>query len=632
MAEKTLRQFGLWDSPIGPRSLAQGLRLSDVAWDSDGETLVWLEGRSDRGVLVCARPGEAPRDLTTDLSVRARVGYGGGDFTVAGGYVYFVASTGRLYRQPLEPGPAVPLTPEFGFAASPTVSPDGRWLLFVHHYEGADGLAMVDVEGQRWPQKLVFGDDFYMQPRWHPDGSRIAWISWNHPQLPWDGTMLNLATLRTERPGPPVVTDVQTLVGGEDVAIFQPEFSPDGHYLAYVSDETGWGNLYLYDLAEGRHRALTADEAEMGRPAWVQGLRTYGFSPDSRTLYYLRNRAGTCRLWAYSLADGTSRVVAAQETYTWLEQIAVSPHRGTLAFIASSGVIPSRVITWSVSSEEPVRVWKRSTAENVPPKDLAMPKSVSWQASDGTEVHGLYYPPHSNAFESTGRPPAAVLIHGGPTAQTPVSYGRGGAQFLATRGYAVLQVNYRGSTGYGKAYMAALRGNWGVYDVEDAVSGARYLVETGLADPDKLVIMGGSAGGYTVLQSLVTYPGFFKAGVCFYGVSNLFTLAAETHKFEERYLDSMIGSLPEASARYRERSPIFAADRITDPVAVFQGEDDQVVPKAQSDEIVASLRARGVPHVYHVYEGEGHGWRKSETIEDFFQRVEAFLRQYVLFA
>jgi len=324
--------------------------------------------------------------------------------------------------------------------------------------------------------------------------------------------------------------------------------------------------------------------------------------------------------------------VAAQEMYTWLEQIAVSPHRGTLAFIASSGVIPSRVVTCSASSEEPVRVWKRSTAENVPPKDLAMPKSVSWQASDGTEVHGLYYPPHSNAFESTGRPPVAVLIHGGPTAQTPASYGSGGAQFLATRGYAVLQVNYRGSTGYGKAYMAALRGNWGVYDVEDAVSGARYLVETGLAAPDKLVIMGGSAGGYTVLQSLVTYPGFFKAGVCFYGVSNLFTLAAETHKFEERYLDSMIGPLPEASARYRERSPIFAADRITDPVAVFQGEDDQVVPKAQSDEIVASLRARGVPHVYHVYEGEGHGWRKSETIEDFFQRVEAFLRQYVLFA
>jgi len=631
LTAKTLRQFGLWDSPIQPQSLAQGLRLSDVAWDSDGETLVWLEGRSDRGVLVCARAGEAPRDLTPELSVRARVGYGGGDFTVAGGHVYFVASTGRLYRQPLEPGPAVPLTPEFGQAASPAVSPDGRWLLFVHHYEGADGLAVVDVAGQGWPQKLVFGDDFYMQPCWHPDGDRIAWISWNHPHMPWDGTTLKLATLRTGGSELPTARDIQTLAGGEDVAIFQPEFSPDGRYLAYVSDETGWGNLYLYDLVDGSHQALTADEAEIGGPAWAQGLRTYGFSPDGGMLYYLRSRAGVRRLWAYSLPEGKAQVLPAQETYTWLEQIAVSPRRETLALIASSATMPSRAITWHAVGQEPVRVWRRSAAENVPPQDLSTPQSLSWKAPDGTEVHGLYYPPHSNAFESTGLPPAIVLIHGGPTAQSTASYDAQ-AQFFATRGYAVLRVNYRGSTGYGKAYMAALRGNWGVYDVEDAVGGARHLSKTGLADPDKLVIMGGSAGGYTVLQGLVTHPGFFKAGVCLYGVSNLFTLAADTHKFEERYLDSMVGPLPEASARYRERSPIFFADQIVDPVGVFQGEIDRVVPKAQSDEIVASLRARGVPHVYHVYEGEGHGWRKSETVEDFYQRVEGFLRQYVLFA
>jgi dipeptidyl aminopeptidase/acylaminoacyl peptidase len=621
----------LWDSPIRPQSLAQGLRLSDVAWDSDGDTLVWLEGRSDRGVLVCARPGEAPRDLTTDLSVRARVGYGDGDFTVAGGTVIFVASTGRLYRQPLEPGPAVPLTPEFGNAASPAVSPDGRWLLFVHHYEGADGLAVVDVEGQGWPQKLVFGDDFYMQPCWHPDGDKIAWVSWNHPQMPWDGTTLKLATLRVDGPGLPTVTQVQTLASGQDVATFQPQFSPDGRYLAYVSDETGWGNLYLYDLIEGLHKTLTAGEAEIGHPAWAQGLRTYGFSPDGGTLYYLRNRAGVRRLWTYSLTEGTAQLVPALEAYTWLEQIAVSPRREALAFIASSGTMPGRVIAWDADRESPVRVWRRSTSENVPPEDLSTPQPLSWAAPDGTKVHGLYYPPHSNAFESTGLPPAIVLIHGGPTAQSTASYDAQ-AQFFATRGYAVLRVNYRGSTGYGKAYMAALRVNWGVYDVEDAVSGARHLVEAGLADPGKLVIMGGSAGGYTVLQSLVTQPGLFKAAVCLYGVSNLFTLAADTHKFEERYLDSLIGPLPEASARYRERSPIFFADRIADPVAIFQGEIDRVVPKAQSDEVVATLQARGVPHVYHVYEGEGHGWRKSGTIEDFYHRVQAFLRQYVLFA
>jgi dipeptidyl aminopeptidase/acylaminoacyl peptidase len=631
VTKKTLKQFGLWTSPIHPKSLAQGLQFRDVAWDSDGETLVWLEDRSGQGVLVCVRPGRAARDLTTTLSVRARVGYGGGDFTVAGGYVYFVASTGRLYRQPLEPGPAIPLTPEFGHAASPVVSPNGQWLLFVHHYEGTDGLAIVDVEGQRWPQKLTFGDDFYMQPRWHPDGNRIVWISWNHPQMPWDGTTLKLATLRSDGPGLPTVTDVQALAGGEDVAIFQPEFSPDGRYLAYISDETGWSNLTLYDLAQDRHQALTAGEAEIGMPAWVQGLRTYGFAPDGQTLYYLRNQAGIRRLWTCNLADRTAQEVTPLAAYTWLDQIAVSPQQKKLAFIASSGTIPGRVITWTAGSEEPVRIWKRSADENVPPQDLSAPRPVSWNASDGTEVYGLYYPPHSNTFESTGLPPAIILVHGGPTGQVTARYDAA-AQFVATRGYAVLQVNYRGSTGYGKAYMATLREKWGIYDVEDAVSGARYLAEADLADPGRLVIMGGSAGGYTVLQSLVTHPGFFKAGVCLFGVSNLFTLAADTHKFEERYLDSLIGPLPEASARYRERSPIFAADKITDPLAVFQGEIDQVVPRAQSDEIVASLQARGVPHVYQVYEGEGHGWRKRETIEDFYQRVEAFLKQYVLFA
>ena len=632
MVQKTLKPFGLWPSPIQPKSLAQGLRLSNVAWDSDGETLVWLEGRSDRGVLVCARPGQATRDLTTDLSVRARVGYGGGDFTVARGYVYFAASGGQLYRQPLAPGPAVPVTPAFGYAASPTVSPNGRWLLFVHHHQEVDGLAIVDTEGEQWPQKLVFGDDFYMQPRWHPDGDRIAWISWNHPQMPWDGTMLKLATLGTYGLGLPTATDVQLVAGGEDVAIFQPEFSPDGRYLAYISDETGWGNLYLYDLAQDRHQALTVDEAEIGTPAWAQGLRTYGFDPDSKTLYYLRNQDGIRRLWAYSLADGSTQEVASPlEAYSWLEQIAVSLGQGTLAFIASSGTTPGRVITWSPEGESPVRIWRRSMSENVPSQDLSTPQPISWPTSDGTTVYGLYYPPHSNTLESSGRPPAIVLIHGGPTSQVPARYDDR-AQFFATRGYAVLQVNYRGSTGYGRTYMAALREKWGLYDVEDAVSGARSLAERGLADSGKLVIMGGSAGGYTVLQSLVTHPGFFKAGICLYGVSNLFTLAADTHKFEERYLDSMIGPLPETSARYRERSPIFAADKIADPIAVFQGEIDQVVPKAQAEEIVASLRARGVPHVYHVYKGEGHGWRKSETIEDFYQRVEAFLKQYVVFA
>jgi dipeptidyl aminopeptidase/acylaminoacyl peptidase len=224
-----------------------------------------------------------------------------------------------------------------------------------------------------------------------------------------------------------------------------------------------------------------------------------------------------------------------------------------------------------------------------------------------------------------------VVSHGGPTAAASTALNLA-LQFWTSRGFAVLDVNYRGSTGYGRAYMLKLRGSWGIYDVEDSISGARALAEQGRVDPVKRVIMGGSAGGFTVLQTLVTNPGAFTAGVCLYGVANQFTLAADTHKFEARYLDSILGPLPEAAAVYRERSPIFHAERITDPLIVFQGEIDQVVPKAQSDEIVASLKARNVPHEYHVYAGEGHGWRKTETIEQFYTTLDKFLRQYVVFA
>ncbi len=256
---------------------------------------------------------------------------------------------------------------------------------------------------------------------------------------------------------------------------------------------------------------------------------------------------------------------------------------------------------------------------------------MSWSSFDGEAAHGLFYPPTNPEFSSSGKPPLVVLIHGGPTSQVTAAYDAR-AQFLATRGYAVLQVNYRGSTGYGRDYMLKLRHSWGIYDVEDARTACLYLAEQGMVDERRRVIMGGSAGGFTVLQSLVTHPGFYTAGICLYGVANQFTLASDTHKFETRYLDTMLGPLPEAADIYRERSPIFHAERITDPIAVFQGEIDRVVPRAQSDEIVASLRTRGVPHEYHVYEGEGHGWRKTETIERFYESVDRFLRQYVVFA
>lgn len=628
--EKQERPFGLWPSPITPKGMAAGTRLGDVAWDSDGQTLVWLEGRSDQGVLVCADgSGDAPRDVTSDLSVRARVGYGGGDFAVARGHVYFAeASSGRLYRQALAGGRARPITPGFGHAASPIISPDGKWVAYIHSYEGTDRIAMVDSEGRSWPQQVVSGCDFYMQPCWHPDGTQLAWVQWDHPLMPWDGAELCIGTVRFEG-GRPTITDIRVVAGDRETAIFQPEFSPDGGQLAYISNETGWDNLYLYDLANGTSRALTDDQVEVGQPAWAQGMRAYAFADGGKGILFLRNEGGFRRLCRYDPANDEIAPVRELAEYTWLAQPIVAPGSGRLAAVGTSPTVPDRVVT-AIPGKGEARIRARSAAEDVPQGDLSTPRPVTWTLETGAQVHGLYYPPASSRFTGSGLPPAIIRVHGGPTSMSTSAYNQA-AQFFATRGYAVLEVNYRGSTGYGRDYMLALREAWGVADVEDVVGAARFLRDEQRADGDRLVIMGGSAGGYTVWQALVHHPGVFKAGLCLYGVSNLFTLAADTHKFEARYLDSLIGLLPQTSARYRERSPIFFADQIRDPVAIFQGSIDQVVPRAQSDLIVEALRRNGVPHEYHIYEGEGHGWRKRETIATFWTAVDRFLQEYVLF-
>jgi dipeptidyl aminopeptidase/acylaminoacyl peptidase len=626
---KKIRQFGLWDSPITPASLGRGITLTDVAWDSDG-SLVWREGRSDRGVLVVRPPdGQAPRDLNSDLSVRAKVGYGGGDFTTGHGNVYFIeAESGRIYRQPTPSGMARPITPAFGSAASPTLSPNGDWLLFVHTYEGIDRLAVVNSTGSFWPGQLVSGEDFYMQPRWHPQGDRISWITWNFPNMPWDGTFLRQGKIHYPSGTLPVLSDITTIAGDENTSIFQPEYSPDGRWLGYISDETGWWQMYLYNLESGEHRQVTQEAAEHGLPAWIQGLRTYAFSPDSKSIYFTRNQEGINSLWEYKIEAPRSELIPLEASYTSLEQIAVSPN-GRIALLASGSNLPSRLILTNTAVE--VEVVARSTSEEVGPEEFSPMKAIQWPGMDGKTVYGLFYPPQNPGYQGDGSPPLIVDVHGGPTSQVRSTF-LPRVQFFTSRGYAVLEVNYRGSTGYGREYRDALRGNWGIYDVEDSVSGAKFLVEQGQVDGNRIVIMGGSAGGFTVLKALEDFPGFFKAGICMYGVSNQFTLVADTHKFEAHYSDILLGPLPKAADLYRERSPEFYCDRIADPIAIFQGEIDTVVPRSQSDRVVASLQRRGVPHEYHLYPGEGHGFRKTETIEAFYKAVDNFLKQHVIFA
>jgi dipeptidyl aminopeptidase/acylaminoacyl peptidase len=356
----------------------------------------------------------------------------------------------------------------------------------------------------------------------------------------------------------------------------------------------------------------------------VQGLRMQSW--DTEGIYHLRNTNGFFSLNYYHVAEKALTSIATSN-YTSLEQINVSAE-GTVALIASSSTLSPRLIT--ISRDRSERIYARTSTESLNDNDLSQAQAIDWVGHDGETVHGIYYPPTSAHTTSTGAPPLIVVVHGGPTSQKTARYD-GEAQFFATRGYAVLYVNHRGSTGYGRNYMLKLRNNWGIYDVEDSATGAQYLIDRGLADPKRLVIMGGSAGGFTVLQSLVTKPNFYATGISRYGVANQFMLVQDTHKFEERYSESLLGALPDAIATYRERSPLFHADRIRDPLLVFQGTDDQVVPKNQSDSIVDAVKARGVTVEYHVYEGEGHGFGKPENIRHYYQSILKFLQDNVVY-
>jgi dipeptidyl aminopeptidase/acylaminoacyl peptidase len=624
-AQKQRKPFGLWSSPIEPMVLSQRIRLDDLAWDSDGETLVWIEGRSDQSQLVAQTGSEARRELTQPLVVRGGVGYGGGALTCANGQVYFCEKNGQLYTRSIMRGTSRPLTPPFGAAASPCVSPDGQQVAYVFSDGNTDLLGLVDAAGKDWPVKLSQGADFYMQPAWHPSGTMIAWVEWDHPNMPWDGSRIKLAHLT---PDSPRVIDEKIIAGDAITPTAQPIFSPDGNWLCFIEADGEWEQLVLLQLQSGERKVLLkADGFHLMEPAWVQGIRWIAWASDSRSVYSIRSANGINTLWQVGL-DGQSQQIDTTP-YTSLAQLTASSTADEkLAFLASSPSIPPRLIVWDGKN---TTIIARSSSESIPAEFLPTPQPISWQSAAGSPVFGLFYPPANPNFYADGTPPAIVNIHGGPTGGVGCHFNSEAAYFTS-RGYAYLEVNYRGSSGYGRSYRDALKEHWGDFDVEDAVSGGQALAERGLADGKRLIIKGGSAGGYTVLNSLVRYPGRFKAAICLYGVSNLFTLDLDTHKFEAHYTQSLVGELPEAAGKYHNWSPVFHGDRIRDPLYIFQGSEDKVVPPSQSDEIVASLQKSGVAYQYKIYPGEGHGFRKSENIADYLKETERFLMQHVLFS
>lgn len=619
---KINKPFGTWPSPITPELIGGSTRFSDVQWAPGTDRLVWCQSLSGKASLLTQSGLDAPYELSAGFSPSGGVGYGGGEFCAGSDGAVFAEKDGRLYFAPYGPGSQRPLTPAFGNSASPKLSPAQDRVLFVHTYEERDVLALIRLDEQSWPRVFASGADFYMQPTWSPNSKAAAWVEWDHPNMPWDGTRLMFALL--DESGD-TIAEVHILDGDSITPTFQPEFSPDGRYLAYLRNRGEWDQLVLFDLQSGEKRILL-DGLSLLPPAWVQGARCIAWSPDSSAIYYLENKQAKVFLRKVDISSGESQPVEVG-AFTNLEQLSVSAS-GALALIAQSPRLPARIL---VLQDGQTRIAARSRADDLHPADLPLAQEVDWISSDGARVYGTYYAPANRNFSAEGLPPLVVYIHGGPTSVARIGFNLDTA-FFTSRGYAYLEVNYRGSTGFGRSYREALRGNWGKLDMQDAVEGVQAVVGMGLADPSRLIIKGGSAGGYTVLNALIHYPGLFKAGLCSYGVSNLFTLDMDTHKFEAHYNASLIGSLPEAAQKYHAFSPIFHAHKIQDAIAIFQGTDDKVVPQSQSDSIVEVLKAKRVPHVYRIYPGEGHGFRKSESIVDFYSTIERFLLQQVIFS
>ena len=612
----TVSPYGEWKSPITTRMLVAGsVRLGGIALD--GERAYWLEGRPSEGgrnVLVCRGNDGAIRDVTpAPFNVRTRAHeYGGGAFLVCDGRVWFVNfADQRIYQWDQETAPRA-LTEAGSWRYADMILDSYRErLICVREAHGEDGseatntLVAVGLDDGE-VRVLAEGHDFYASPCMSADGKQLAWITWDHPDMPWDATRLWRADFDDD--GSPAMPE--QVAGGEGESVSQPDFRDDG-VLFFVSDPDGWWNVHRRDGAD--LRCVLAMEAEFGRPQWQFGMSTYGFDGRGQIVCSYASE-GFWHLARLGTEGGTLESI--DTPFTDIQAIAVD---GDRALVVGGSTTRTAVVALVDTRDGATVVLRESAPRAFGEELVSVAQAIAFPTGDGDQAHAFYYPPCNPDYRGPDaeQPPLIVIGHGGPTGATSATLGLA-LQYWTSRGFAVLDVNYRGSTGFGRAYRELLVERWGIADVEDCINGARHLAESGRADGARLIIRGSSAGGYTTLAAL-TFHDDFSAGASYYGVSDLETLARDTHKFESRYLDSLIGAYPAQRDRYVARSPIHAVEQLSCPVIFFQGLDDAVVPPSQAEGMVEALRSKGLPVAYLAFEGEQHGFRKAETIETTLQ-------------
>jgi len=621
---KTIKPYGSWQSSLTADILAnKGRRYGHMALDNG--SLYWLEVRASekgRGVLVRSNATTRCEEvLPSDISVRTRVHeYGGGDFTVHNQIIYFSnAADNRVYQYDGQLKPITPENSELEYRyADFCLNPEANLLVAVRETHQSDNvineLVAINLDSDQITV-IHSGFDFYSFPRITQGGQRICWTCWNQPDMPWDAAELWVADLHSDG----TIDAAHKVTGGNDVSIFQPEWSDDG-VLHYISDASGWTNLYSH--RDGVLNALAPIDRDFGTPQWIFGLGTYVINPDG-TLYALDYEEGQQQLCHIDPTSGHIEPVALPFKHF---EGALLGDKDALYFCAAGPASESAMYRYDIKEQKYYALTEVSPFP-LPAEDISVAKPISFSSENGRVCHAFYYAPKSSRFEAPENscPPLIVMSHGGPTAFSDNSLNPN-IQFWTNRGFAVVDVNYGGSTGYGKRYRESLSGQWGIVDVEDCIAAANYLVAEKLADKEALLIRGGSAGGYTTLCAL-TFHNVFAAGMSRYGVADLESLASDSHKFEARYLDKMVGPYPENKALYQERSPIHHTDKLSCPILLLQGEDDKVVPPNQAELMVAALDQKGIPYGYLLFEGEGHGFRQADTIVKAFNAELYFYRK-----
>jgi dipeptidyl aminopeptidase/acylaminoacyl peptidase len=633
MSQAQVAPYGSWKSPVTSDLIVAGA-VGPGQTALDGGDVYWVELRPSEGGRNCVvrrAQGGGTEDVTPEgFNARTRVHeYGGGDFVVHEGTVYFSNFTDqRLYAQ--APGEAPrPLTPEGKMRyADPTVDRARQRLVAVREDHGVEGAEAVNTivalsagggANEDGGVVLVGGSDFYSTPRLSPDGTKLAWLQWNHPNMPWDGCELWVGELNPDGS----LASSGRIAGGEDESVFQPEWSPSG-VLYFVSDRSNWWNLYR--LSEGGgHEAVCEMGAEFGVPQWLFAMSTYAFASEGRIVCTFNEKGR----WSLATLDTESKKLEIIETpYDDISYLRADENRAV--FRGGSPTERVGIISLDLRTRK-TEVLRRASDVTVDEEYLSRPRAVEFPTENGLTAHAFFYAPRNRDFSAPEgeRPPLLVHCHGGPTAATRTTL-RLETQYWTSRGIAVLDVNYGGSTGYGREYRQRLNGNWGVVDVDDCVNGARHMAGSGEADPERCVITGGSAGGFTTLNAL-TFRRFFKAGASHFGISDLTIFVGDTHKFESRYLDRLVGPYPESSDLYYERSSINFTDQLSCPVIFFQGLEDKVVPPNQAELMVEALRRKKLPVAYVAFEGEQHGFRRAENIRRaldgelyFYSRVFGF--------